>query len=547
LAQAIWLKKTPSLSVSLAERPSRSRVRARRGLTRRGRADGAMAGNSTNPDITGEDVAMEADEDPTLFHDPDLDGLDLNDRHWAIVQKGLKQVSDFCEDVGLPQYYEEFLKAGFIFGNMLRTLTPYVLTNKIKMTDPDEQQACLDRAVELVHDPNIVWFERRYGNPGQFFLDTWQGKQFRDEHPDWFEQKEEVKDEVATLQGNDETWADKWGIKPEDFDLFSMDPTRDWATVGCLGGMTLLWPIDHPAYSPPCIRCAYCHPNDTTDYVIDWERMMTISCGGDCRVVLYDLENAKITSTIKNNGGIEVAQSFLCIDGSFDAGKVSIGAANGLIKIGDMERGSIVTVLKGHLDDVQAVRTDWDRNQVCSVSWDFNLHIYDLRSGKRSKCLSGHTYFINDMEVDFERQLAISCASQDMRMATLKTGMVSDDIYLWDLAAGAPVKSWYGHFTGTNCTDTNWEKMITVTGGEDHKIKIWDIESGECTKEWYGKHIQTLALSVNWEKKLLLTGSWDYRVKLWHLETGNLLKELFKARRTVIQAYIKGCNRGLRL
>ena len=145
--------------------------------------------------------------------------------------------------------------------------------------------------------------------------------------------------------------------------------------------MIFLWPLDEEDDnpSPGVVRCGFAHPAVCTDYIIDWMNMRTMSVGFDCRVVLFDLEKDKMYGHIKNDGGTEIQDAFLCIDGDFDLGKVAVGTCGGLVKIADLEAGKIVYHLKGHWDDVYSVKCDWNKNQCVSGAWDRKICTWDLR------------------------------------------------------------------------------------------------------------------------------------------------------------------------
>lgn len=512
-----------------------------------------------------QDVGEEL-ENSEDFVDPEMKGLTLDEQKWFVVQKGFDQVKKFCEDIGLPQYYDLFLKNKFSYGNKIRRITQFEVQTKFLLTDPDEIEAILAHSANLVKDDEITTFQAKYGEPDQLIFECTKGIKFLEDHAHWYAEDEtlswfykkgrsqaDVQDtktplEDPTLLNIDPTqltFAQKWRIHPDDYQNFSKTEGL-WATASSCDGMVFMWPLDRPLDNPPqttlqcvtenpeenvhypgCVRAAYVHPYVTTDYCFDFERMLSISCGGDCRVCFYDMENSKLISTVKNDKGIDVTQAFICCDGDSVLGKVAIGTCNGPLKIGDLERGKVVQILKGHTDDIYDVKANWDENLIVTGSWDHTLGTFDLRSGKRVRTMVGHTVVLNRIDVSFEQMMAVSFASEQPFM-------------LWDLKDGRCVKVIEGHHGGQNDGVVNWRTMEAVTGGEDGLVKFWDLESGNCKRTFDCDHLQTLAVDVNWDQGLLLTGSWDHKVRVWDLQTGQKYHELKKARRTITQVCIMG-------
>lgn len=493
-----------------------------------------------------EDELLDEEEDDDLANDKDaagkraarkeMEGMSEDDKAWFFIEKGIAQVKEFVETAGLPQYYELFLKNGFMYGNMIRALSQHMVNTQFGITDPDEAEALLHLSGTLGDRDDIIYFRSRYGDP-LASLDCPKAKKWIEERPDlfaWMAAHQAQAEDAGTQEAGEDgqlTFQQKWGIDKQTLEKFSTDGM--WASAASCDGGIFLWPLDleeqppGETKKPVCVRANMCHAGVATDFVVDWSTNEVWSTGDDCRAVIFDSANMKIGSTIKNNGGVDVGQDFLSIDCDAVMGKAAIGTADGPLKVGSRERGKVLQVCKGHTDHIFGVRAEWDLNQVVTGSWDHTLGVWDLRSNKRTRTLIGHTQVINRIDVDFEKQLAVSWGAEH-------------DFMMWDLKEGRCVKTIKGHETGNNCGIVNWQTMECVTGGEDGLVKRWNLENGECLQTIDCDHLQTLALDVNWETGQLLTGSWDQKVRVWDLQTGKLTHELFKARRTITQVQIKG-------
>lgn len=457
-----------------------------------------------------------------------LASLSEDDQKWYVIQMGWRQVEQFCEAIGLPQYSELMLSRGITSEKKIREITQFVIQGDFLLTDHDEIEAILDAVAALKFRPEDAQFAdlvNRFGDPDSLMRECAQGRQWLESHQSWQKPRPIWRDPDYPHIAH--SYEAKWGVPPEDHAKFSTEGL--WACAGGCDGMLFLWPFDpdDDTWQPGVVRCGMVHAAVCTDFIIDWETMRTMSCGLDCRVVLHNFETNRNVGKVNNNSGVDIQNAFLCLDGDFDLGRVAVGTAGGRIKMGDVETGKIVSHLKGHTDDVYSVKCDWNRNQCVSGAWDRNVCVWDIRCARRTKTLVGHEIVFNKMDVDFERQLALSTA-------------LEPTFILWDLRYGDAIKKYQGDPRGNNSVCVNWDRMIAAVGGDGNDVQIWDLEHGEVIKTIECNHQQSLTIDVNWDLGFLLTGSWDNKVGVYDLETGEQVKEYLKQRRTLTQVHVSG-------
>jgi len=488
---------------------------------------------TNGPEPDGPDLNGPENSDPDKdFHDPTLDGLNDNDRSWAIVQKSWKQLEDMCASAGCAHCSAALIGLGYHYGLKVIGLTRRILQD-LELFSEEDIEAMLTSFSAYKVEKDVMSFEQRYGMPDTLLEDCWQGREFLKQHPEFVVRQTGTTHHSTSTQL---TFAEKWSIPNRDHALFSHE--GQWATAASNDGFVFLWPVSHPALSPPCVRACCCHPMPCADFVIDWSRMMTISCGHECRIVVCDLEKAEIVAVVKSNRGT-ADNFFLSVDGDLTAGKACVGTGSGPVKIGDLETSKIVLTMKSHDEPVYGVKADWDRNQIVSGAWDGKVKVFDARRGKATHTLSACRFPVHCLSVDFDQQLAISCHDRDFRLATLSSGVVADDLFLWDLKTGQRVLSFAAHAEGSSCINTSWEKMYVATGGDSSIVKIWDLQAGDCKLEIDCQHELTSAIDVDWERGYLMTGSADYKLKVFCIENGQLHKEFFKPRRMVSQVKLR--------
>jgi WD40 repeat protein len=460
--------------------------------------------------------------------DVEMKGMSSDEQKWHCIQKGFKQVKRFVEEAGLPEeYYEKFLQHGFFTANHLRFVSQHYLKNDdngMKLTDPYEIEAILSKSAELTGE-DVENFSEKYGIVEQLMMECPQGLQWWEEHRFWYEHKPTETHIVREL-----SFEEKFYMEPSDYEKFSFD--GEWGAASCADGAIFLWPLSTDSDGPGPARFANAHPVACTDFVMDWQKMRSVSAGGDCRVTIYDFETNTSVGSVKNNSGVNVSELFLSVDANLDLGSVAVGAARGYLKIGDIETGKMVIAKQIHKDSIYGVSADFKSNLVVTSSWDQTLGVYDIRSSKRVRTMEGHTFVINRIDTNFNQMLAVSAGADET-------------IMLWDLKEGQRVKSIdTGHRAGCNAVVVNWDTMVAATGGEDGTMKLFDLQTGDCQKT-FDKHIQiqTTSLDVNWEKGWMMTTSWDVKTRIWDLQTGRKLKELTKPRRCLTQCNLKGSGR----
>lgn len=429
----------------------------------------------------------------------------------VIKAEGRAQVLEFLEECGLPHLADRFYAMGILYGMQVQPLTQNKLKNDMGITDPVDMEAILSRCHKVGEKEHFVKYKEDYAET----LFWWSIAKPESQHDTRY---------VGNTPSSGGTYNEKWGIHPEDWKFFSKEGI--WVTATGCDGMMFLWPVDHPSATPPAVRCGQPHFQICTSHVTDWDRMMTVSCGGDCRIQIYDMKTSKTVGSIKNNSKVDVSECFLSIAADLEVNKVCVGTAGAMVKVADIESKKIFLVMKGPLDDIYDVKVDWDLNQVVAGSWDHNLHIYDIRSGRKTKTLKGHNQIVNKIDVDFDQQLAVSVAWEDY-------------MCLWDLKQAAMITSYHTPHHAANCICANWETMQCASGGSDGCVRFWDLESGECTKTIDCEFLHTLAVDVNWDLGLVLAGSWDQQVKLFDYHTGECLKKFKKARRVINSVNIK--------
>ncbi|MFC1707227.1 WD40 repeat domain-containing protein, partial [Planctomycetota bacterium] len=106
------------------------------------------------------------------------------------------------------------------------------------------------------------------------------------------------------------------------------------------------------------------------------------------------------------------------------------------------------------------------------------------------------------------------------------TGGDDGVIRLWDVAAGACLRTLTGHKAAAYGVALSANGRIGLSGGADRTLKVWKVMEGTCTRTLEGHEgvVHSVALSGN--ARFGLSGGADWTVRLWDLSQGTCLSTL---------------------
>ncbi|ETN02469.1 hypothetical protein PPTG_16421 [Phytophthora nicotianae INRA-310] len=99
----------------------------------------------------------------------------------------------------------------------------------------------------------------------------------------------------------------------------------------------------------------------------------------------------------------------------------------------------------------------------------------------------------------------------------LVTGGYDQSVRLWDIATGAVVKTFRGHFASVCDVQFNRHANFIVSGSKDGTIRLWDILSGLCVHTLRQTLGEVTSISMASNGYTLLSGSRNNSNRLWDL------------------------------
>lgn len=103
----------------------------------------------------------------------------------------------------------------------------------------------------------------------------------------------------------------------------------------------------------------------------------------------------------------------------------------------------------------------------------------------------------------------------------LVTGGYDQSVRLWDIATGAVVKTFRGHFASVCDAQFNRHANFIVSGSKDGSIRLWDILSGLCVHTLRQTLGEVTSVSMALNGYTLLSGSRNNSNRLWDLRMLN--------------------------
>nr|WP_231513923.1 hypothetical protein [Microbispora rosea] len=197
-----------------------------------------------------------------------------------------------------------------------------------------------------------------------------------------------------------------------------------------------------------------------------------------------------------------------------------IGSNEGTVMVVDLQSGTVIAVLTGHVKRVTAVAfatvEGWP---VAVTGGDDGTRIWDLSAVIGAPRPLGHGNLVR----------GVACAVVDGR-AVVVTASHDHTARVWDLATGAPVLLLTGHGGRVNavaCAHRGAD-ALAVTCGRDGTIRVWDLRTGApgAVLEGHVGWANTVDCAVADDRVTVVSGGNDGTVRVWDPMTGTAVHTL---------------------
>jgi guanine nucleotide-binding protein subunit beta-2-like 1 protein len=190
--------------------------------------------------------------------------------------------------------------------------------------------------------------------------------------------------------------------------------------------------------------------------------------------------------------------------------------------------------LKGHNDWITSLATTpEDPNLLLSSSRDKSVIVWRLTHsgsagdydggnsyGYANRALRGHSHFVSDVVISSDGAFALS-ASWD------------SELRLWDIATGKTTRRFVGHDKDVLSVAFSVDNRQIVSGSRDATIRLWNT-LGECKYTIRGdsegqghtEWVSCVRFSPSQSVPLIVSCGWDKLVKVWNLTNCKLRNDL---------------------
>ncbi|MBE9104817.1 serine/threonine protein kinase [Nostoc cf. edaphicum LEGE 07299] len=202
-------------------------------------------------------------------------------------------------------------------------------------------------------------------------------------------------------------------------------------------------------------------------------------------------------------------------------GILASGSWDNTIKLWDVKTGKEIRTLTGHTNWVNSVTFSPDGKFLASGSADCTIKLWQVHTGIEIQTFTGHSDPVSSVTYS-PRTPATN--SQDRQL--IASGSNDYTIKLWQIYTGRNIYTLTGHSFFVNCIAFSKNGEIIASGSADNTIKLWHVNTGKEIRTLTGHSDSVWSVAFSQDGQFLASGSWDNTIKLWHIHSGTEISTL---------------------
>jgi WD40 repeat protein len=279
----------------------------------------------------------------------------------------------------------------------------------------------------------------------------------------------------------------------------------------------------------------------------------TLASGGyDHRIKLWDAASGHELRTLAPDKGWVEAVRF-----SPNGRRLASAGSDHAVKLWDVASGQPVAVLQGHADFVKSVAFSHNGKLIVSGSADHTVKLWRMADGRELRTITAHDSWVGPVLFSADNHAVVSrggdgainvwdiITGKKLRSLAagnagggtasvalsadgqkLAAGVANNAVKLWNLADGAPLRTFTGHGAAVEAVAFAPDGTILASGDQRGAIKLWDVASGRELRTLSGHTSWVDALAFAPDGRTLASGSGDHSVRVWEVASGRELRAL---------------------
>jgi WD40 repeat protein len=231
-----------------------------------------------------------------------------------------------------------------------------------------------------------------------------------------------------------------------------------------------------------------------------------LATAGQTGAFLWDLETGQVRHRFEQHGTRVTAAAF-----SPDSHTLLTGARDGAIRVWTVETGALLHVDIAHSREINSVAWAPDGQSYASASSDNTTRVGSFPSG-----LPVRTFTVPGSSMNN------AVFTTDGTRLVTADGSLTNNVALWDLAAGDRLRS-FGEHVGS----VRWLVLLDderlATAGDDLKVRLWNLNTGERLRTLDGATLILNGLAVGPNPGSLIAGCLDGRILAWDTDSGAVI------------------------